>query len=85
MDEGKIGYYKIIIKYSGMFITILCIILSAALFGFCYLRAYLQVSKEKNQNQNRQMYYPIRKEYMNQQKDVNKTIKNEKDDKPKKE
>ncbi len=87
LDEGKIGYYKIIIKYSGMFITILCIILSAALFGFCYLRAYLQVSKEKNQNQNqnRQMYYPIRKEYMNQQKEVNKEIKNGKDDKPKKE
>ena len=31
------------------------------------------------------MYYPIRKEYMNQQKEVNKEIKNEKDDKPKKE
>ena len=30
------------------------------------------------------MYYPIRKEYMNQQKEVNKEIKNEKDDKPKK-
>ena len=84
-DEGKIGYYKINIKYSGMFISILCIILSASLFGLCYLRGYLEVAKEKKQNKNLQMYYPIRKEYMNQQKDVNKTIKNEKDDKPKKE
>ena len=85
LDEGKIGYYKINIKYSGMFISILCIIISGALFGFCYLRGYYQVEKEKNQNKNRQMYYPIRKEYMNEKKEVNKTIKNEKDNKPKKE
>ncbi len=84
-EEGKIGYYKIYIKYSGLFISVLCLIISGALFGLCYLRGYMMVQNEKNQNKNAQMYYPIRKEYANEQKkEINENQKG-KEEKPKKE
>ena len=85
LDQGKIGYYKTNVKYSGTFITVLCIIISGAIFGFFYLRKYMMIEKERNQIKNKQRYYPVRKEYINEQKEINKKIKDDKNDKPKKE